>query len=193
MKPIFAAAFATLTLGATAALAEPVTYDFDPSHSQAVFDYKHLGFSTSTGIINGVTGKLVLDADNPATATVEATVPLSQLRTISPDLDKHLFGADFFNTDPASAVATFKSTKVDLDGDKEAKVTGDLTLNGVTKPVVLDVDLEQIGNHPMSGKPSVGFEAETKIKRSDFNLGKLAPAVSDEVEINIAVEASKAE
>ena len=179
--------------GATAALAEPVAYDFDPAHSQVVFDYQHMGFSTSTGIINGVTGKLMLDAENPANSSVEATIPLSGLRTVSPELDKHLFGPDFFNTDQASAVATFKSTKVEPDDDDEAKVTGDLTLNGVTKSVVLEVDLKQIAAHPMSGKEVAGFDAETEIKRSEFNLAKFAPAVSDEVEINITVEAVKAE
>lgn len=193
MKPIFATAFVVATLGATAAMAAPATYEFDPSHSQVVFDYTHMGFSISTAIINGVTGKVVLDADAPEKSSVEATVPLSGLHTIAPELDKHLFGPDFFNTDQAGAVATFKSTKVELDGDKEANVTGDLTLNGVTKPVVLEVELNQLGKHPMSGKEVAGFEAETTIKRTDFNLGKFAPAVADELQIKIAVEAAKAE
>lgn len=193
MKPVFATAFVIASLGATAAMAAPVTYEFDPAHSQVVFDYSHMGFSISTGIINGVTGKVVLDADAPEKSSVEATVPMSGLHTVSPELDKHLFTPDFFNTDQAGAVATFKSTKVELDGDKEAKVTGDLTLNGVTKPVVLEVDLKQLANHPMSGKEVAGFEAETTIKRTDFNLGKFAPAVADELEIKIGVEAAKVE
>ncbi|WJS84436.1 YceI family protein [Paracoccus sp. TOH] len=193
MKAVFTSFAAVAVLGAGAAMAAPVQYDFDPAHSQVVFDYDHMGFSTSTGIINGVTGKLMLDAENPANSSVEATIPLSGLRTPSPELDKHLFGADFFNTDAAGAVATFKSTKVELDGDKEAKVTGDLTLNGVTKPVVLDVDLNQVAAHPMVGKEAAGFDAEAEIKRTEFNLGKFAPAVEDEVEIKITVEAVKAE
>lgn len=193
MKSLFAPIAAFTLLGATAAIAEPVAYDFDPSHSQVVFEYSHLGFSNSVGIINGVTGKLMLDAENPANSTVEATIPLAGLRTVSPELDKHLFGADFFNTDQGAAVATFKSTSVALDGDKEAKVTGDFTLNGVTKPVTLEVDLNQLAAHPMSGKQSAGFDAETTIKRSEFNLGKFAPAVEDEVEIEISIEAAVAQ
>lgn len=193
MKPVFAAALVAATFGATAAMAAPASYEFDPSHSQVVFDYNHMGFSISTAIVNGVTGKVVLDPEAPQNSSVEATVPLSNLHSISPDMDKHLFSADFFGTDQATAVATFKSTKVELDGDKEAKVTGDLTLNGVTKPVVLEVELNQLGNHPMSGKEVAGFEAETTIKRTDFNLGKFAPAVSDELDIKIAVEAAKVE
>ncbi|MFT4013770.1 MAG: YceI family protein [Paracoccus sp. (in: a-proteobacteria)] len=193
MKPFFIPAALALVLTGTAALAEPVAYDFDPSHSQVVFDYGHMGFSTSTGIINGVTGKLMLDAENPASSSVEATIPLSGLVSVSPVLDGHLFGPNFLNTDKATALATFKSTKVEVEGDgKEAKVTGDLTLNGVTKPVVLDVELRQLAKHPMSGQEVAGFDAETSILRSDFNLGKFAPAVDDKLDISITVEAPKA-
>ncbi|WP_134681176.1 YceI family protein [Paracoccus ravus] len=184
---------AALLLTGTAALAAPVAYDLDPSHSQVVFEYSHLGFSTSTGIINGVTGKLMLDAENPAESSVEATIPLSGLTSVATKLDEHLFSADFLNADKASAVATFKSTKVEPNGDKEAKVTGDFTLNGVTKEIVLDVELNQMAAHPMTGKEAAGFDAETTIKRSEFNLGKFAPAVEDEVEISITLEATKAE
>ena len=193
MKTVFASVAALTLMGASAAIAAPASYEFDPSHSQVVFEYSHMGFSDSTGIINGVTGKLMLDADDASTASVEATIPLSGLTSVWPQLDEHLFGADFFNTDPAQAVASFKSTKVELEGDDGAKVTGDLTLNGVTKEVVLDVDLNQISPNPMSGKETAGFSAETTIKRSDFNLGKFAPAVEDEVEIDISIEAVKAE
>lgn len=194
MKAILFPLVAVSALGATAALAEPVTYTFDPTHSQVVFDYSHLGFSTSTGIVNGVTGAVILDAENPANSSVEATIPLAQIHTPATHLDEALASADFFNTDLAKATATFKSTSVVIGDDKEeAKVTGDFTLNGVTKSIVLDVDLTKMAANPMSGKEAVGFEAETEIKRSDYNLGKFAPAVADEVDIKIAVEASKAE
>jgi polyisoprenoid-binding protein YceI len=193
MKAVFASVAVVALFGAGSAMAAPVEYAFDPSHSQVVFEYSHLGFSNDTGIINGVTGKLVLDAENPANSSVEATVPLSGLRSIAPELDEHLFGKDFLNTDKSGAVATFKSTKVEPDGDDEARVTGDFTLNGVTKQIVLDVDLNKLGAHPMSGKDAVGFDAETQIKRSEFNLGQFVPAVGDEVQINITVEATKAE
>lgn len=193
MKSFLVPFAAIAALGATAAIAEPVAYDFDPDHSQIVFDYTHMGFSTSTGIINGVTGKLMLDKENPANSSVEATIPMSGLHMIAAALDEHMFGKDFLNADKASAVATFKSTKVELEDDDEAKVTGDFTLNGVTKPVVLEVDLKQIANNPMSGKEVAGFDAETEIKRSDFNLGAFAPAVEDELDVSISIEAIKAE
>lgn len=193
MKTVFAPVAALALFSAGAAMAAPVQYDFDPSHSQVVFEYNHLGFSNSTGIINGVTGKLMLDAENPANSSVEATIPLSGLHTIAPELDEHFFGKDFLNADKSGAVATFKSTKVEPEDDDEARVTGDFTLNGITKQIVLDVDLNKLGAHPMSGKESVGFDAETEIKRSEFNLGRFAPAVGDEVEITITIEAVKAE
>ena len=189
-----ASAAAAPAAGAAAAPADPEiggTYTFDPEHSQIVFSYDHMGFSKSHGFVNGVTGSVTLDKADPSKSTVEASFPLGSLRTIAASLDTHIMGDDFFKGAAADTAVTFKSTSVNMEGDDEAKVTGDLTLNGVTKPVTLDVELKKAGAHPMIGKPAVGFDIETRIKRSDFNLGAFAPAVSDEVEIDIAVEASK--
>lgn len=167
------------------------TYAFDPSHSQVVFSYDHLGFSTSYGMINGVTGSVTLDAANPAGSSVEASFPLSSVKTVDAALDEHMYGEQLFNGAAPETVVTFRSTRVEPENDTEAKVTGELTLNGVTREVTLDVDLQKAGEHPMAKKPAVGLVAEGEIKRSDFNLGMFAPAVSDEVEIRIAVEAVK--
>lgn len=165
-------------------------YGFDPDHSSILFEYDHMGFSKSPGLIREVTGSITLDAENPDNSSVEASFPISKIVTVAAGLDKHMLGADLFNSADASQMVTFKSTKVQVDDDKdEAKVTGDLTLNGVTKSVVLDVDLEKAGVHPMTNKPTLGFEAETEILRSDFNLGLFAPAVSDKVKIEMAIEA----
>lgn len=166
------------------------TYAFDPAHSQIVFEYDHLGFSTSHGIVNGVTGTVMLDQANPANSSVQAQFPLSAMVTIAQQLDDHLLSADFFNAAGDTQV-TFKSTSVEPDGDDEAKVTGDLTMNGITKPITLDVEVNKAGPHPMGGKPTVGFHIEGKLLRSDFNLGAMAPAIEDEIEFDIAVEASK--
>lgn len=193
MKTLLASAAAFAIFGASAAMAEVVEYDFDPTHAQVVFEYNHMGFSTSIGIINGVTGKVMLDAEDPAASMVEATIPLSGLHSVDGGLDAHLFTEDFFNAAQADTVATFKSTGVEVSGEKDARVTGDLTLNGVTKEVVLDVVLNQMGAHPLNGKQVAGFNAQTMIKRSDFNLGKYVPAVGDELKVNISVEAGKPE
>ena len=119
------------------------------------------------------------------------TIPVAKVTTASSGLTGHLLRAgkdggkpDFFG--PAPADAKFVSTRVVLgdDGD-EAKVTGNLTLNGVTKPVTLDVDFHGAGTNPYNKKATVGFNAETTIRRSDFGITYGIPAVSDEVELEI--------
>lgn len=184
-----AALTAALAVTAGAALAEPATYAFDTSHSQIVFDYNHLGFSTTTGMFSGITGKIVFDAEDPAASSVEANFPVASLMTGDKGRDEHFLSADFFGSEAAAPEVTFVSKSIEVTGDNTALITGDLTLNGVTKEAVLDTVLNQQGNHPMENKPWLGFDATTTLKRSDFNLGMFAPAVSDEVEVMISVEA----
>lgn len=184
-----AALTAALALTAGAALAEPATYAFDTSHSQIVFDYNHLGFSTTTGMFSGITGKIVFDAEDPAASSVEASFPVASLMTGDKGRDEHFLSADFFGSEAAAPEVTFVSKSIEVTGDNTALITGDLTLNGVTKEAVLETALNQQGNHPMENKPWLGFDATTTLKRSDFNLGMFAPAVSDEVEVQISVEA----
>lgn len=191
--PVLAQTAAPAASAPAAATAEiGGTYQIDPDHSHVVFSYDHMGYSTSHGMISGVSGTVVLDKANPAASTVEATFPLSAIQTMSPTLNEHIAASDEFfkGAAPATAV-TFKSTSVKVEDDDKAEVTGDLTLNGVTKPVTLETKLTKADVNPMSGKPAVGFEIEGKILRSDFNLGAFAPAVSDEVELDIAIEAAK--
>ncbi|MDO5605981.1 MAG: YceI family protein [Paracoccus sp. (in: a-proteobacteria)] len=164
---------------------------FDPSHSQIVFRYDHMGFSTSYGFVNGVEGRVTLDPADPGAASVEASFPLSALRTIDAALDAHLMGPDFFNVSGEVPVVTFTSTSVRPDGDDEARVTGDLTLNGVTRPVELKVEYNGAGIDPVSERVTIGFDIEAEIRRSDFNLGAFVPAVGDKVRIDISVEARR--
>ena len=104
----------------------------------------------------------------------------------------HFMSDDFFGATDDEMV-TFTSTGIEVTGDDTALITGDLTLNGVTKSVVLDAKLNQAGEHPMAKKPWVGFDATTTLVRSEYELGQFAPYVSDEVEVHISVEAMKAE
>lgn len=165
------------------------TYAVDPNHTMVVWEIDHLGFSNYTGIFGDVTGTLVLDPKNLAAAKVDVTIPVTKVTTASAGLTAHLLRAgkdggkpDFFG--PTAADAKFVSTRVTLDDDgDEARVTGNLTLNGVTKPVTLDVDFHGAG--AMGGQENVGFEAEAKIRRSDFGLGFGVPMVGDEVELKI--------
>jgi len=105
---------------------------------------------------------------------------------------QHFMSKDFFDAADDEMVS-FASTGIELTGESTAKITGDLTLNGVTKPVVLDAVLNKTGDHPMANKPWAGFSATTSVLRSDFGLGMFAPYVSDEVAIQISIEAMKAE
>lgn len=166
------------------------TYAADPGHTMVVWEVDHLGFSNYTGIFGDVTGTLVLDPANPAAAKVDVTIPVSKVTTASAGLTAHLLRAgkdggkpDFFGAAPADAKFVSTSVVVDADGD-EAKVAGNLTLNGVTKPVTLDVDFHGAGMG-MGKKETVGFEAEATIKRSDFGITMGIPYVSDEVELKI--------
>lgn len=179
-------------LAAVPAFAASNTYVLDPSHSQIVFDYNHLGYSTTTGMFAGFEGQIQFDETDPAKSSVEVAFPVKTMLTGWQERFDHLMSADFFNA-TVNDLVTFKSTGIDVTGEKTAKITGDLTLNGVTKSVVLDAVLNQAGEHPMAKKPWAGFSATTQVKRSDYNLGQFAPFVSDEVNVNISVEATKAE
>lgn len=177
--------------GSQDALPDAGTYAFDPDHCHIVWTYEHMGFSTSTGLIRGVTGAITLDPADPGASTVEASFPLSAFQTVSVNLDQHLSGDEFFGGAAPDTAITFKSTAVEVTGDRTAKVTGDVTLNGVTKPLTLDVTMRGVGQDPVVDKPSVGFQATGVLLRSDFDLDAFAPAVSDEVQIEINVEAHK--
>ncbi|MDE4132088.1 YceI family protein [Phaeobacter sp. QD34_3] len=177
---------------ATAAVAAPEKYVLDASHSQIVFSYNHLGFSTTWGMFSGFEGEIMFDQEDPAASSVSVSMPVMSMLTGWEARFNHFMSKDFFEASEAEMVS-FTSTGIEVTGDKTAKITGDLTLNGVTKAVVLDAKLNQTGDHPMAGKPWAGFDATTTLVRSDFGLGKFAPYVSDEVQLQISVEAMKAE
>ena len=185
-------AIAAFTLMAAPAFAEPVTYKFDAGHSEALFSYNHLGFSTNHGVFSEMDGTIVFDAENPAASTVEVTFPVSSLLTGAKGRTEHFLTPDFFNA-AANPNVTFKSTAIEVTGEKTAKITGDLTLNGVTKSVVLDTTLNQAGEHPMEKKEWLGLTATTTLVRTEYNLGMFAPFVSDEVPVVLNVEAGKAD
>ena len=174
---------------AGAAQAAPVTYRLDPDHTMVLFSWNHFGFSNPTADLGLGQGTLVFDEQHPARSSVDVTLPLSLLDTHVPALDKHLKEADFFDADKYPTV-TFKSTKVQPLGGHKFKVTGELTVHGVTKPVVLDATLNKIGIHPMTKAQSIGFDATATLKRSEFGIGAYVPMVSDLITIHITTEGS---
>jgi polyisoprenoid-binding protein YceI len=173
------------------------TYTVDPDHTLVGWRVNHLGFNDYFGIFGSATGTLVLDPRNPNAARVEITIPVSKVVTASSGLTSHLLRPgkdggkpDFFGAAPADA--TFVSTRVVATGQR-AKISGNLTLNGVTRPVVLDAEFAGAGKMPaqMGGKENVGFHAKTAIKRSDFGITIAIPLVSDAVALDITVAFQK--
>ncbi|WP_448657376.1 YceI family protein [Sphingomonas sp. CJ99] len=173
------------------------TYAADPGHSLIGWEVNHFGFNDYYGLFGDVAGTLTLDPKNPAAAKVDVTIPVSKVTTASAGLTNHLLRAgkdggkpDFFGPNPADA--RFVSTKVVPGADgKTAQITGNLTLNGVTKPVTFEAEFTGAGANPMNKKETVGFEAETSIKRSDFGVNYALPLVSDEVELDISIAFEK--
>jgi polyisoprenoid-binding protein YceI len=186
LKYIFLAA---LLGAAVSAQAAPVTYKLDPNHTMVLFSWNHFGYSNPTADLGLGEGTIVFDEQYPAQSSVEVTLPLARLDTHVVALDEHLKKADFFDA-AKYPVVTFKSSKVESLGDSKFKVTGDLTVHGVTRPVVLDATLNRVGPHPMSKAQSIGFDATATLKRSEFGVGAYVPNVSDEVHVRITTEGS---
>ena len=164
------------------------TYKLDPTHTDVLVQWSHLGFSNPTAHFGNADGTLVYDAADVTKSTVEVTLPLSGLNSFTAKFDEHLRSADFFDA-AKFPTATFKSTKVEAAGTNKLTVTGDLTVKGITKPVTLDVTINGAGEHPMAKVPAVGFDATTTLKRTDFGVGAYAPMVSDDVKVRITTEA----
>ena len=142
---------AALTLVAAPAFAAPEAYTLDPSHSQIVFTYNHLGFSTGTGMFSGFEGDIQFDQEDPAASSVNVSFPVRTMLTGWEARFEHFMSPDFFDATDDSELVTFQSTAIEVTGEDTANITGDLTLNGVTKSVVLDAKLNQVGDHPMEG------------------------------------------
>ena len=181
------AALVVSLAAAAPALAAPVTYTVDNTHTFPRFSYSHFGYSTQLSRFDTTRGSVVFDAA-AKTGSVDITIDAKSVNTGYATFNEHIQGEDFLDT-AKFPTATFKSTKVIFKGDKPVKVEGNLTLKGVTKPVTLTVTSFQSMAHPMLKKPAIGANAFTVVKRSDFGAGKYAPYVGDEVCIDIALEA----
>lgn len=187
----------TLSLGLAAALtttfalAAPVDYKIDPTHTATVFSWNHLGFSTPSANFTDIQGVIKVDNTQPANSSVEVAIPLSSINSSVAALDKEFQAEAWFNAAKYPNI-TFKSTKVETKDKKHFKITGDLTVKGITKPVVLDAVLNGQGKHPMLKVPAIGFNATTSFNRSDFGLGSYVPMVGDKITVNITTEATAA-
>lgn len=185
MKRLLFSSLLVLTCGSASAAA--LTYDLDANHTNVIATWSHFGFSNPSAHFGQADGTLVYDPDNVAASSVQVSLPLSGLNAFSKAFNEHLNSDDFFDSGKFP-VATFKSTRVEAAGEGRLKVTGDLTIKDITRPVVLDVTLNKAGTG-RDGQPRVGFDAAATLKRSDFGVGKFAPGVSDEVRLRITTEA----
>ena len=188
-RTLLAAALAAAT---TTAFADPVSYDLDPAHTNVVASWNHLGFSHPVMHFGDAEGTLVYDAEDVGASSVTVTLPLSGMDGHVDAFNEHLRSAELFDAAKYPEI-TFTSTRVEAAGGDRLKITGDLTIKGITRPVVLDATLNGRGEHPMAGREAIGFDATTTVKRSEFGLGYAVPAVSDEVVLRITTEGLVAE
>ena len=180
---------AALSAFSATAFAAPETFNVEPTHTFPRFEYSHFGYSNQVQRFDKTSGKIVLDRA-AKTGSVDVTIDAKSVNTGYALFNGHIQGEDFFNTEKFPSIS-FKSTSVKFDGDKPVAIDGNLSIKGVTKPVTLSVTSFHSMPHPMLKKDAIGANATTKVKRSEFNMGKNVPYVSDEVTITIAVEAIK--
>lgn len=162
-------------------------YVFDKSHTEVQFRVDHFGYSTITGEFHELDGTLLLDEDDIGNSSIEVTIDLRSLDTGWDDRDEHFKSEDFFEV-AQYPEAIFETTAIEANGEDRYQVDGELTIHGITRPVTLDVKVNKIGEHPVTEARTIGFDATTTIKRSEFDAGMYAPAVADEVEIRITSE-----
>lgn len=187
MKKLIAVAIAASL--SSAAFAAPETFVLDANHTKPRFEYSHFGYSNQVSRFDTVTGKITIDRA-AHTGAVDVTIDATSVSTGSAVFNGHIQGEDFFDTAKYPTI-TYKSDKMKFDGDKLVSVEGNLTIKGITRPVTLAVSTFMCMPHPMMKKEACGANATAHVRRSDFNMGKHAPYVSDEVTLSIPVESLK--
>lgn len=179
----------SMAITSVCAVAAPVSYKIDPSHTATVFSWNHFGFSTPSANFTDIQGTIHVDNQKPSNSSVDVTIPVSSVNTNVADLNKHFQDKEWFDAQTYPNI-TFKSTKVETKDKKHFKITGDLTVKGVTKPVVLNAVLNKQGTHPMTKAQAIGFNATTTFNRSAFGIASYVPNVGDKITVNITTEAS---
>lgn len=191
------ATIGSATAAAIALVAAPGaadTFGFDTAHTEIRFSYSHLGNSRASGEFRSFSGEVVLDRDDPTNSRIDVTIDAASVDTGLEAFDTHLRSADFFAADTWPAIR-FVSTSVEPTSDSTALVTGELTIKDHTRPVVLDVTLNYLGEHQLgqfvpdfADTEVAGFSATATVLRSDFGLDMLVPLVGDEVTLHIETE-----
>ena len=177
-----------LMTSAMARSAAAEDYALDDQHTSVVFAANHFGYSFTYGMFGKYRGAMSIDMNNPAAGTFQFAIDAASLDTKSAKRDEHLKGPDFFNVKQFPEI-TFQSTGIAADG-KKLNVTGNLTMHGVTKEVVLPLTYLGAGKGPYK-KDRIGFYGSFKVKRTDFGINAFVPNVSDEVALTISFEGVK--
>jgi polyisoprenoid-binding protein YceI len=180
------------TMAAAVALTPPVlaaeAYVFDAAHSNVQFSWNHFGFSTTSAEFEDFSGQLMYNADEPTQSAIDVEIDMASVDSGVDTFNGHLRNKpEWFDVDK-HPTAHFDSTNIEAVGDNRYHVTGDLTLKGVTREVTLDTMINKIGKHPTTKARTIGLDATTTVSRSQFDMGKYAPAVSDDVTIDISAE-----
>ena len=176
-------------LTALPAMAELETYTVDPRHTLPTYEVGHLGYSMQRGRFNKTTGKITLDAE-ARKGSADIVMEAGSVSSGIDKLDEHLRSEDFFNAAKYPQI-TFKSTSFAFDGDRVKSASGDLTINGVTRPVTFNANMFLCGPHPVTKKKQCGADLVATIKRSEFGMKYALPALADEVTLRVPVEATK--
>ena len=189
MKLLQSLIYACLTILFTTQLAIAAEkYTIDPNHTNITWKAGHLGFSFPSGKFTKTEGVLHLDQKNLEKSKIEVTIHTASILTGIEKFDTHLKSADFFNSSKHK-LAAFTSTKIVMSSKTSGKIHGNLTLNGVTKPVILNATLNKVGPNPFTKAQTAGFSATATIKRSEFKIKYGLPAISDDVNLDIELEA----
>lgn len=180
-----------VAVAGTPAAAAPHRYVLDPSHLSVGFMVMHIGFAKTLGMFKEAKGSFVFDAEKPAVSDIEVTINAASVFTNHAARDDHLRNADFLYVEKYPEI-TFRGTSAQQTGPRTGKVTGDLTIRGVTRPVTLDVTWNRSGTYPFGDKhEAIGISARTTIKRSEFGMtyALAGDLVGDDVEIILEFEA----
>ena len=181
--PAIAQAPAGLPGAPNKALVTAGTYAVDPAHTQVTWTLNHMGFSMLSGQFGAQGGTLTIDPAKPAATKLDVTFAIDQLSVTAEPFSHHLKSKDFFDV-ATYPTARFVSTGVVANGNR-ARITGNLTIKNVTKPVTIDATFVGAGTNPMNKKLNFGFRGTASIKRSDFGLGYATPIVADDVKLDI--------
>ena len=164
-------------------------FTLDSDHTFVYFEYNHFGFSHQTSRFDGVSGEVKFNF-KAKTGSINIQIDMKSASTGSELFNAHIQGEDFFDG-AKYPISTFVSEKLEFEGEKLVAVHGVLTIKDISERITLDLVNFQHGKHPVSGKEYCGANAVVLVKRSDFNMGKYAPQISDDVVIKVAIEASK--